>query len=127
MNDIAQVIELVYSIEHALDIVNGLLAAGIAPERPAAFKPRAAAMAAASEVPRGTLFQEYRINDAGRVVSADVITPTAQNCAHVEQQFRATLWNAGDVPDDDLRRRLEIVARAYDPCVSCSVHVIRMH
>lgn len=127
MNDIAQVIELVYSIEHALDIVNGLLAAGIAPERPAAFRPRAAAMATASEVPRGTLFQEYRINDAGRVVSADVITPTAQNCAHVEQQFRATLRNAGDVPDDDLRRRLEIVARAYDPCVSCSVHVIRMH
>jgi sulfhydrogenase subunit alpha len=126
MNDIAQVIELVYSIEHALDLVNGLLERGVTPERPAPYTPRSAVAAAASEVPRGTLFHEYRFDATGRVVAADVITPTAQNCSHVEAQFRATLRNAGDDEDNDLRHKLEIVARAYDPCVSCSVHVIRM-
>jgi sulfhydrogenase subunit alpha len=126
MNDIAQIVELVYSIEHALEIVNGLLESGISPERPTPYAPRGAVAAAASEVPRGTLFHEYRFDASGRVSGADVITPTAQNCAHVEEQFRATLRHAGDSSDDDLRRRLEIVARAYDPCVSCSVHVIRM-
>jgi coenzyme F420-reducing hydrogenase alpha subunit len=29
------------------------------------------------------------------------------------------------VAEETLRHRLEMVARAYDPCVSCSVHVIR--
>lgn len=126
MNDLAQVIELVYSVEHALEIVNSLLDAGIDPEGPVPYTPRATVVASASEVPRGTLFHEYRIDDTGRVTGADVITPTAQNCAHVEQQFGATVRLAGGASDDDLKRRLEIVARAYDPCVSCSVHVIRM-
>lgn len=126
MNDLAQVIELVYSIEHALEIVTGLLDAGLEPEGPVSCMPREAAAASASEVPRGTLFHEYRIDDTGRVIAADVITPTAQNCAHIEQQFGAAIRGAGEAGDGDLTRRLEIIARAYDPCVSCSVHVIRM-
>lgn len=126
MNDIAQIVELVYSIEHALDIVNGLLDDGLAAEPVVAYTPKPAVAASASEVPRGTLFHEYQIDASGRIAGADVITPTAQNCAHVEEQFRATVRGAGESSDDDLRHRLEIVARAYDPCVSCSVHVIRM-
>ena len=78
-----------------------------------------------SEVPRGTLFHHYAIDDAGRVVAADVVTPTAQNYGNLEDQFRATVRDGAGQPDDELRRRLEMVARAYDPCVSCSVHTIR--
>jgi sulfhydrogenase subunit alpha len=126
MNDVAQVIEIVYSIEHALSLVERLLQEGVEPEAPAPFEPRAGSAAAAAEVPRGILFHHYELDARGRVVTADVITPTAQNCAHVEAQFRATVGHAGNAPDDELKRRLQIVARAYDPCVSCSVHVIRM-
>jgi sulfhydrogenase subunit alpha len=125
-NDLAQVVELVFSIETALDIVSGLLADGIREERPLAYTPARGLAAAASEVPRGTLFHEYEIDASGRIAAADVITPTAQNCAHLEEQFRATIRSAGEASDEDLRHRLEMVARAYDPCVSCSVHVIRM-
>jgi sulfhydrogenase subunit alpha len=125
-NDLAQVVELVFSVEKALEIVNGLVEEGIRDERPVAYAPKRGKAAAASEVPRGTLFQEYEIDSHGRIATADVITPTAQNCAHLEEQFRATIRAAGEASDEDLRHRLEIVARAYDPCVSCSVHVIRM-
>ena len=59
------------------------------------------------------------------MTAADVITPTAQNFANVEDQFRATVRDGIEASEEELRRRLEIVARAYDPCVSCSVHVIR--
>ncbi|HSL22534.1 MAG TPA: Ni/Fe hydrogenase subunit alpha [Vicinamibacterales bacterium] len=126
MNDIAQVVELVFSIEHGMAIVDGLLATGVEPEPVAPVAVRPGRAAAATEVPRGTLFHAYEIDGSGRIASADVITPTAQNCAHLEEQVRATVRHAGDASDDDLRLRLSIVARAYDPCVSCSVHMTRL-
>lgn len=126
MNDIAQVVELAFSIEQSLEIVDSLLARGVVPEVPAAYTVRAGRATAATEVPRGTLFHAYEIDAGGRIVSADVITPTAQNCAHLEAQIRATVQNATDTSDAGLRHRLEIVARAYDPCVSCSVHAVRL-
>jgi sulfhydrogenase subunit alpha len=58
-----------------------------------------------------------------------VITPTAQNLANVERDLRRAVENLlveeprGD--DARLRLSLEMVARAYDPCISCSVHVVR--
>jgi sulfhydrogenase subunit alpha len=125
MNDIAQVIELVYSVEHALELVGGFLRDGLAAEAAAPFERRAGAAAAASEVPRGILFHQYEVDATGRIAAADVITPTAQNCAHVEEQFCAAIRRSDGIADEELRHRLEIIARAYDPCVSCSVHVIR--
>jgi coenzyme F420-reducing hydrogenase alpha subunit len=82
----------------------------------------------AIEAPRGTLFHEYELDDDGRVISANVVTPTAQNLANVERDLR----NSGDrllqpagASDTELKRSFEMIARAYDPCISCSVHVVR--
>jgi sulfhydrogenase subunit alpha len=125
MNDIAQVVELVFSVEQALHIVESLLAKGLTNEPRRKIDVKAGRGAAASEVPRGILFHSYEIDAGGRIAAADVITPTAQNCAHVEEQFRLAVDARPDAADDDLRQKLEIIARAYDPCVSCSVHVIR--
>ena len=126
MNDVAQLVEIVFSVEKALEIVDGVLADGLTPEPLPRLVPRAGRGAAATEVPRGILFHSYEVDERGRVTAADVITPTAQNCAHLEEQFRAAVAAAPEAADDVLRQRLEIIARAYDPCVSCSVHVIRM-
>jgi len=94
------------------------------PVQPARVGP--ARGAAATEVPRGTLFHAYELDAEGRVASADVITPTAQNFSNAEDQFRATVRDGASESDEVLRRRLEMVARAYDPCISCSVHTIRI-
>jgi sulfhydrogenase subunit alpha len=125
MNDVAQLVEIVFSVERALEIVDRLLGEGLTPEPLPDVLPRAGRGAAATEVPRGILFHSYEVDDRGRVAAADVITPTAQNCAHLEEQFRNAVATAPAAPDAELRQRLEIIARAYDPCVSCSVHVIR--
>jgi sulfhydrogenase subunit alpha len=125
MNDVAQLVEIIFSVEQALAIVDGLLDAGLVPESLPDPPRRAGHGVAATEVPRGILFHSYDIDERGRVAAADVITPTAQNCAHLEEQFRAAVAAMPAAAEDDLRQRLEIIARAYDPCVSCSVHVIR--
>ena len=124
-NSVAQFVELVYAVEHALDLVTGMIEDGLR-DRPASpWELRAGEGTAASEVPRGTLFHHYAIDGGGRIVAADVVTPTAENYGNLEDQFRATVRDGAGQPDDELRRRLEMVARAYDPCVSCSVHTIR--
>ena len=127
MNNIAQVVEMIFSVERALGLVNELLDAGIAQEAPVPYSMRACQGAAATEVPRGILFYSYELDAQGRVAAADVITPTAQNLTHAEDQMKAAVRQGtrAGASDDVLRQRLEIVARAYDPCISCSVHVIR--
>jgi len=92
------------------------------------YQARACAGAAATEVPRGTLFYSYEIDAQGRIASADVITPTAQNLSNAEDQLRATVKQGlgAGASDSTIEQRLAMVARAYDPCISCSVHVIRV-
>jgi sulfhydrogenase subunit alpha len=51
-NNVAQAIEMIYSVEQALSLVNRLLEEGLEPEEPASFRMRASSGAAATEVPR---------------------------------------------------------------------------
>jgi sulfhydrogenase subunit alpha len=128
MNNIAQAVEMIFSVEKALNVVEGLLQTGINPEAPTPYKAHACQGAAATEVPRGILFYSYEVDAAGYVAKADVITPTAQNLNHIEDQMRAAvkLGKEAGAVDEELKHRLEIIARAYDPCISCSVHAIRL-
>lgn len=129
LNNWAQLVELVHSVERSLEICEELL--GLAEEKQdlVDFSVRAGRGVGAIEVPRGTLFHEYELDDQGRVVAANVITPTAQNLANLERDLREAVEHtlAADprTSDRDLKLRLEMVARAYDPCISCSVHLVR--
>ncbi len=64
---------------------------------------------------------------AGRLTQADVITPTAQNLANIEKDLRVTAQNLAGRPKDDLGTKLEMVVRAYDPCISCAVHLVEVY
>ncbi|MGA2263617.1 MAG: Ni/Fe hydrogenase subunit alpha [Acidobacteriota bacterium] len=127
MNNIAQAVEMIYSVERALHLVADLLETGIAPESPLPYRVRACHGTAATEVPRGILFYSYELDSEGRVAAADVITPTAQNLNHIEDQMRAAVRQGVEagVSDLMLEQRLAMIARAYDPCISCSVHLFR--
>ena len=53
---------------------------------------------AAVEAPRGLLGHSYRYDDAGRLVTADVVTPTALNAASVEHRLRAAVEQSALAP-----------------------------
>jgi len=95
-------------------------------ERPVKIEPKAGQGTAAVEAPRGTLYHSYTFDQEGRLTRADVITPTAQNLANIEKDFRASAERLVNEPEDSLQAKLEMVARAYDPCISCSVHLVRL-
>jgi sulfhydrogenase subunit alpha len=124
-NNAAQAVELVEDLKAALSAVRGLLAEGLAPERPAPVVPRAGTGTAVTEAPRGLLLHRYTYDAGGRIAAAEVLTPTALNAASVEERFRAVVERDPAAGDAALTLRLEMVARAYDPCISCSVHLIR--
>jgi coenzyme F420-reducing hydrogenase alpha subunit len=128
LNTAAQVVEIVHCVEDAIRIVDLLLARGITPEAPAQpSRPGVAGEGVgACEVPRGTLFHHYWIGADGRMTGANCIIPTNQNLANVEADMRAWVPQILDKPAEAMQLDLEMLVRAYDPCISCSVHVLRI-
>jgi sulfhydrogenase subunit alpha len=127
-NTRAQVVELVYSLESAIRFCDDYLDLADTGSELQPVEERAGRGIGAIEAPRGTLFHEYELDEDGLVVAANVVTPTAQNLANIERDLRSSgdrLQRAGGASDAELKRAFEMVARAYDPCISCSVHLVR--
>jgi coenzyme F420-reducing hydrogenase alpha subunit len=122
----AQVVESVHAAEDALLAIEALLEAGIRPEI-VEVTPRAGRGVGAVEAPRGLLLHDYTYDDEGRIVAADCIIPTAQNHASIQQDMDALLPQIIERSDDEIRKSLEMLVRAYDPCVSCSTHGLRVN
>jgi sulfhydrogenase subunit alpha len=126
-NNIAQAIELIYSIEKAIEIIDELLTTGLKSEKPAEIMTGPGAGTGAVEAPRGTLYHSYRFDESGRLAEADIITPTAQNLANVEKDLRACAESSIQESNEIITSKLEMVVRAYDPCISCAVHLLEVN
>lgn len=125
-NNLAQAIETVYAVERAIEIIDELLNRGLKQESEVKVKPRKGVGVSAVEAPRGILYHCYEVDDEGRVVRADIITPTAQNVANMEKYIRISAERLLSRGEEKLELPLELVVRAYDPCISCSVHLIKV-
>ena len=66
----------------------------------------------------------YRIIGNGDI--ANIITPTAQNAKNIEKDVKVIAGNLAGKPEDDVKKAIEIMVRAYDPCISCSVHMVQL-
>lgn len=99
------------------------------PEEPAhvPLTPQAGVGCGATEAPRGLLWHRYELDTAGRILSAQIVPPTAQNQARIEEDLKRSLEAFGLHHDDDaLRLRGETVIRNYDPCISCATHFLKV-
>ncbi len=79
----------------------------------------------AVEAPRGTLYHHYKIKD-GLIEEADIITPTAQFLDDTEKYIRLAVENWALSSTEKLEFMLETIARSYDPCISCSTHLVEL-
>ncbi|MBN1270949.1 MAG: hydrogenase maturation protease [Candidatus Aminicenantes bacterium] len=74
------------------------------------------------EAPRGLLIHHYEIKN-GLVSNVDIITPTAQNAEDIERYcYIATQKLLDEGQEEKIRDRMDLVVRAFDPCISCSAH-----
>ena len=80
----------------------------------------------ATEVPRGILYHEYTYDKKGRVVKANCIIPTGQNLANIDDDMVKLVPESIELGEEDITRRLEMLVRAYDPCISCATHFLNL-
>ncbi|NHJ14744.1 MAG: Ni/Fe hydrogenase subunit alpha [Candidatus Thorarchaeota archaeon] len=121
-NNFAQAVEQVFSLEGLIETIDEVLKM----EKPGVAKRgrNSGIATGAVEAPRGTLIHHYEIKD-GRTAAADYITPTAMFLDDIEAFIRKggeELLSRGTT--DNLELQFEMIARAYDPCISCSAHLV---
>ncbi len=121
-NNTAQLIEIVWCIESALTIIGELFS--IEEEENGAVSVKEGEGVGGVEAPRGTLYHSYKIDKEGKIEKADVITPTAINLENTEKDMRVACENNMDKDREELGKILEMIVRAYDPCISCATHLV---
>ncbi|HEC72433.1 MAG TPA: Ni/Fe hydrogenase subunit alpha [Thermoplasmatales archaeon] len=128
VNNYAQAIEILHLMEECINILENNK---FKPEKPVEIRPKAGEGIAAHEVPRGTLYHHYRLNRKGIIEYANVITPTAQNLFNMENNLRKIAHKYLDKGCSKETRNkmvfdMEKCIRAYDPCISCSAHFLKV-
>jgi coenzyme F420-reducing hydrogenase alpha subunit len=135
MNTVAQVVEWGHCLEESIMILDRLIKGGINEEKVLVtmypkkdrwpITTRAGRGVGAVEVPRGILFHDYTVNQQGVVTQANCIIPTNQNINNLEADMKKIVPEiVGSQDQEKMRLTLEMLARAYDPCISCSTHVL---
>jgi len=124
MHNMARLVEAIHVTHEAIALIDELVESGAMGEPRVEFTPRAGIGAGAVEAPRGILYHEYEYDDEGRIVRADCVIPTTQNHANIQGDLEALVSGAlgPGMTDDALERLCSMLVRAYDPCISCSVH-----
>jgi sulfhydrogenase subunit alpha len=125
-NNLAQAIELVHCVDRCVEDIDELLSNGLEKEELVEIEPMESSAVGAVEAPRGILYHNYSFDENGCVTKANVITPTAMNCANIEKDFRVTVGRLVAERKENLEEPLELIARAYDPCISCSAHLTKV-
>lgn len=132
LNTAAQLIECVQSLYDAIDIINYFKEKGIDHSEAIVvglneqkrIKVKAGTGVGAVEVPRGLLFHYYEVDDKGIIVNANCIIPTGQNCNNIEHDMKKLVPEILDRTEEEITLALEMLVRAYDPCISCSAHFL---
>jgi len=123
MNNIAQVVESVFAVEKSIELIDWLLADELKLET-APVKPKAGKGAGAVEVPRGVLFHEYEYDDKGKCIKANCVIPTNLNHNNIQLDMEKLVPEMMGLGEKELQFHLEMLVRAYDPCISCSTHYL---
>ncbi len=79
------------------------------------------------EAPRGVLIHHFETDEDGLIEAANLVVATVQNNPAMEEGVRRVVEEHVESPedlDDLLLNRLEMVIRAYDPCLSCASHAV---
>jgi sulfhydrogenase subunit alpha len=124
MNTIAQLVEVAHCIESSIALISELLDRGIKEEKPNQKPVRYGRGIATTEVPRGILFHDYTYNRQGIIEKANCVIPTGQNLANIDDDMKKLVPEIIKESKEAITHKLEMLVRAYDPCISCSVHML---
>lgn len=122
LNNLAQAIEIVDSLDYALDILQSQ-SLDWQPPIPATH-PSGDGLGI-TEAPRGVLYHSAHIVD--QVIDRyEVIVPTGQNQVNLQNDLQVFIQtHLQDYSQPTLQHECEKLIRAYDPCMSCASHFLK--
>lgn len=134
LNTVAQLVECVHCLEDAISILEDLkstplnygeeIVVGLNEQH--RIPVRAGNGVGAVEVPRGILFHNYQTDGGGLIVNANCVIPTNQNTGNIEHDMMKLVPEILDRNEEEITRGVEMLVRSYDPCISCSTHLLHI-
>ncbi len=123
LNILAQAIEIVHCVEETQKLLAVILRQGLKEEKNG-WSPRNGEGWGAIEAPRGTLYYYYATSSEGKIKECNIITPTSQNMARLEQDLEDYLPEivGKNAPKKEIEDKIKMLVRAYDPCLTCATH-----
>jgi len=133
-NTVAQLVESVHCLEDAISIVEDLKSTSLNYEEEIVvglneqhkIPIRAGSGVGAVEVPRGILFHNYQTDENAIIINANCVIPTSQNTGNIEYDMMKLIPEILDRSDEEITIAVEMLIRSYDPCISCSAHLLKI-
>ncbi|NOR05387.1 MAG: Ni/Fe hydrogenase subunit alpha [Deltaproteobacteria bacterium] len=119
----AQLVECVHLVYESKDLISELIDSDIS-EFSSPYTVKECEGVGAVEAPRGILYHCYRINREGKIERSDCVIPTNQNNANIYYDLKKLVEEsvAQGKGEKEIANLSQMLVRAYDPCISCSVH-----
>jgi coenzyme F420-reducing hydrogenase alpha subunit len=127
-NNLAQTVEIAHCFDEAVRLADQLLGMDLSEATLApVVTPKAGRGIGITEVPRGALVHDYTYDEQGICIKANCIIPTGMNLGNIDrdmQKYVPEVINSRS--QEQIAHDLEMLVRAYDPCISCSVHLLKV-
>ncbi len=128
-NNLAQAIEILHSIDHSVELLENT---SFHKEDPAKPEKLTGEGVGVIEAPRGTLYYWLGIEE-GKISHFNLVIPTAQNLVNMKKDVEQIVsgFCATEIGKEDLEKNIKFevskLIRAYDPCMSCASHFLRVN
>jgi coenzyme F420-reducing hydrogenase alpha subunit len=124
-NNLAQTIEILHFLEETINLIEEISNRDL--NRSKGIKevkllPKEVTGSACLEAPRGILFHQVKIDSREKIIDYNIIPPTQINLASLEEETRALIKKQGRILPLEIKRQVEQLIRAFDPCITCAVH-----
>lgn len=118
--DYARLIDLMYAVEKAKELLEDKTLTQS--DTRVKVEPKGGRGIGVVEAPRGTLAHEYVLSNDGRLEQLKLIIPTQINNLAINLNVKdaATEFIHNGEVKPGLLNRIEMVIRAYDPCIKCA-------
>jgi coenzyme F420-reducing hydrogenase alpha subunit len=125
-NNLAQAVEILHCVDHSIELLE---ANEFKQEKSEPVVVKEGEGVGLLEAPRGTLYYMLSIDKSGKVEYGNIIVPTQQNQISMEKSI-LQMVNENLIAGSDKKRiegEIEKLIRAYDPCMSCASHFLKIN
>ncbi|MBU5687847.1 MAG: nickel-dependent hydrogenase large subunit [Candidatus Aenigmarchaeota archaeon] len=122
-NNLAQAIEILHSIDHSIEILE---TSDFKDEPRPEIKIKGGKGIGVVEAPRGTLYHMIDLTSDGKIRYGNFVIPTAQNQIKMENDIKILVEQILDKDKHEIQHEIEKLIRAYDPCMSCASHFLKI-